>query len=245
MSFTATKWAWKQRGLTAPQKLVLLRLAEQAKEATLVCWPGQLHISDFTGLKERTVRGALKVLETRGLISRKKRGNGAYRTSDLTTLLVTSSNDLASKNRRATDTKSGDNPSGRPAGDAGANRQQVPVASGTRCRIISHDEPPRQNPTSPVPKVMLPLMPENARPDIDLHNRAVEFATTLRADLDGHIDWAAPGIEDPSRLERWLENQDEAILAAKILGTVRRRGNRPSSPIRSWKYFEKEVEPEK
>ena len=35
------------------------------------------------------------------------------------------------------------------------------------------------------------------------------------------------------------------LIESRLGVEVRRRGNRPSSPIRSWKYFEKEVEPEK
>jgi hypothetical protein len=87
---------------------------------------------------------------------------------------------------------------------------------------------------------MLPLMPESGRPDIDRHNRAVEFVATLRADIDAHIDWSAPGIEDPSRIEAWLDLHDEKTVGARIVETVKRRGNMPGA-IRSWKYFENEI----
>jgi hypothetical protein len=88
---------------------------------------------------------------------------------------------------------------------------------------------------------MLPLMPEFGRADIDLHNRAVEFVAALRPDLDAHIDWSAAGIEDPSRIEAWLQHHDEKTLAAKIVRTPKRRGKASSASIRSWKYFEKEI----
>jgi hypothetical protein len=238
VSFTATKWAWNQRDLSAPQKFVLLRLADHADEVTQLCWPSQLNLSEFTALSERTVRGALKVLETKGLITRKKRGKGASRTSDLIYLRLSPPGKSPQKSKPI-DPPGGDGTTDIPANGAGTNRQEQPVATGTACRIISHDEPPRQNLTTTIPKVMLPLMPENGRADIDRHNRAVEFVATLRADLDAHIDWSAPGIDDPSRVEAWLEQHDEKTLGAKILGTVKRRG--AASSIRSWKYFEKEI----
>ena len=175
----------------------------------------------------------------RASITRKKRGKGASRTSDLIYLRVSAPGKLPQKSKPIVP-PGGDGTNDVPATDAGANRQEHPVTTGTACRIISHDEPPRQNLTTTIPKVMLPLMPESGRADIDRHNRAVDFIATLRADLDAHIDWLSPGIDDPSRVETWLEQHDEKTLAAKILGTIKRRGVTPIS-IRSWKYFEKEI----
>jgi DNA-binding transcriptional ArsR family regulator len=237
MSLAATIWAWRQRDLSAPQKLVLLRLADHADEITQRCWPSQLNLSEFTALSERTVRGALKVLETKLLITRKRRGRGASRTSDLIYLRVSPPGKSPQKSRPV-DPTGGDGTTDVPADGAGTNRQEQPVATGTACRLISHNEPPRQN---LVPKVMLPLMPESGRADIDLHNRAVEFVATLRPDLDAHIDWSAAGIDDPSRIEAWLQHHDEKTLAAKIVRTLKRRGKASSASIRSWKYFEKEI----
>lgn len=237
VSLTATKWAWRQRDLSAPQKLVLLRLADHANEITQRCWPSQSHLSEFTALSERTVRGALKVLETKGLITRKRRGRGPLRTSDIIYLRV-SPPDKSPQKSKPGDPAGGDGTTDVPADGAGANRHEQPVATGTACRLISNNEPPRPN---LVPKVLLLIMPECGRADIDLHNRAVEFVDTLRPDLDAHIDWSAAGIDDPSRIEVWLQHHDEQILAAKIVRTLERRGNAASASIRSWKYFEKEI----
>jgi hypothetical protein len=237
VSLTATIWAWSQRDLSAPQKLVLLRLADHANADTQLCWPSQLKLSEFTALSERTVRGALKVLETKGLITRKRRGRGPLRTSDLIYLRVSPPGKSPQKTRPVDPTGSDGTPDV-PADGAGTNRQEQPVATGTACRLISHDEPPRQD---LVPKVMLLVMPEDGRTDIDSHNRAVEFVSTMRPDLNAHIDWSAAGIDDPSRIEVWLQHHDEQTLAAKIVRTIKRRGDARGVFIQSWRYFEKEI----
>jgi hypothetical protein len=59
--------------------------------------------------------------------------------------------------------------------------------------------------------------------------------------LDAHLDWSAAGIDDPSRIEIWLQHHDKETLAAKIGRTLERRGNAASTSIRSWKYFEKDI----
>lgn len=66
MSLRATAWAW-----TVPvqptAKLVLVALADHADEVGL-CWPSVARLRTYTGLSERAIRGALRDLETAGVI---------------------------------------------------------------------------------------------------------------------------------------------------------------------------------
>jgi hypothetical protein len=68
VSFEATKWAWKVSGITSSQKLVLLKLADQAHKTTNECFPGIASMSEETALDPKTISAALKELEKHGLI---------------------------------------------------------------------------------------------------------------------------------------------------------------------------------
>ena len=74
MSFEATQRAWAIRGLTAPQRLVLLRLAEHAGPDSCA-WPSIRLLIEYTELSERTVRDALRALEAAGHIKTEHRQN--------------------------------------------------------------------------------------------------------------------------------------------------------------------------
>lgn len=74
MSFDATQRAWAVRGLTAPQRLVLLRLAEHAGPDSCA-WPSIRLLIEYTELSERTVRDALRGLESAGHIKTEHRQN--------------------------------------------------------------------------------------------------------------------------------------------------------------------------
>lgn len=86
MSVQALSSAFAVRGVNASEKLVLLALANYA-DRELRCWPSQKTLSEDTELGERTVWGALKGLEARGLLTRKPRyrDDGA-RSTDVFTL---------------------------------------------------------------------------------------------------------------------------------------------------------------
>jgi pyocin large subunit-like protein len=76
MSIDATRWAWQQ-AVTAPQKLVLLSLADRADEHH-VCYPSIKRMCHDTGLYRETIMNALKALSDLGLIEVDKvvgRGN--------------------------------------------------------------------------------------------------------------------------------------------------------------------------
>lgn len=62
LSVEATSAVWTMRGLTAPEKLVLLRLADKARDDGTEARPSVGTICADTGLSERTVQGALKRL---------------------------------------------------------------------------------------------------------------------------------------------------------------------------------------
>ena len=68
MSLSASAWAWEQPVKPASAKLVLLCLADCHNAETGNCYPSHEHIARQTGLKEKTVPGALKELAELGLI---------------------------------------------------------------------------------------------------------------------------------------------------------------------------------
>lgn len=81
MSNAALNWAFEQ-DLPMAQKFVLVVLADYADEAHS-SFPAQSKIAERIGATDRTVRNALKELESKGFVSRehRQRSNGS-RTSD-------------------------------------------------------------------------------------------------------------------------------------------------------------------
>ena len=69
MSILARDWAYRQ-ALRAPEKPVLVALAEHVGGAGRECWPS---LALMTGYSERTVRRALRALEAAGLVRIKRR----------------------------------------------------------------------------------------------------------------------------------------------------------------------------
>jgi hypothetical protein len=67
MSLNATLWAWSQK-LTAPQKLILLSLADRAGE-NHEAWPSIARLELDTGLNRKTIMGHLQNLQDMGLIT--------------------------------------------------------------------------------------------------------------------------------------------------------------------------------
>lgn len=72
MSYTAEKWARKQKAGNARAKAVLIELANCLNDSTGKCYPSIAHISRVTELKPDTVSAATKHLEAIGLIRRTK-----------------------------------------------------------------------------------------------------------------------------------------------------------------------------
>jgi len=72
MSLEATRWAWGITVVPPIAKLVLLRLAEMADKDG-ACYPSVRHLSESTGLAERSVYRALLLIESLGLISVERR----------------------------------------------------------------------------------------------------------------------------------------------------------------------------
>ena len=105
-------WAWSVPVRNAPQRLVLLALADQAN-AEHICWPSQLTIAERTRLSERTVRGALKELEGAGVIRREAHFDAlGHRSSDRIKLLLPNEAGSALKREPASSSNSPE-PSGR------------------------------------------------------------------------------------------------------------------------------------
>lgn len=92
MSAKATFWAWKQRGLSASEKLVLLCLSDCHNSSTNRCDPSVAFISDNTSLNRKTVMKTFESLEKSGFISVEKRAGMRTNFS----LKVTDSDDLTS-----------------------------------------------------------------------------------------------------------------------------------------------------
>jgi len=66
MSFSATKWAWRQ-DLPHPEKIVLLCLADRANE-DLKCWPSMETIAVDCGMCRRSVVRIIEKLKDKNLI---------------------------------------------------------------------------------------------------------------------------------------------------------------------------------
>ena len=67
MSILARDWAYSQ-ALAAPAKPVLVALAEHVSGEGRECWPSVSRLARMTGYAERTVRRALRALESAGLV---------------------------------------------------------------------------------------------------------------------------------------------------------------------------------
>jgi pyocin large subunit-like protein len=71
-AFAPSRWAWKVRGITPTQKLVLLCIVSYYNAAQRVSFPSQSTIAAETGLSRRTVIRAINDLEELGLIHKQK-----------------------------------------------------------------------------------------------------------------------------------------------------------------------------
>lgn len=82
MSVRAIQWALLAKTGSPTTKAVLLVLADTCNHEG-ICWPGQEYIAVRAEVSVRSVRNHLEVLESAGLLSRRKRGRkGGGRTSD-------------------------------------------------------------------------------------------------------------------------------------------------------------------
>ena len=84
MSFSATKWAWKQL-LPLAEKIVLLSLAERS-DGNSECWPSMDTIAGDCGMCRRNVIRVVSKLEAKGLISTQKRMTAHGKSSHIYTL---------------------------------------------------------------------------------------------------------------------------------------------------------------
>jgi hypothetical protein len=189
MSFQATLWAWSQSDISSTQKLVLLEICDRAN-ATNQCWPKQKTIAQRVRLTERAVCSALAALQQKGLIRRQPRIKFGKRTSDLITILVGPGKPEAKPVASTTQpkpSKPSDAGTGLPPENNSGDRQNVIQSdTGTSFSVISKAEPHRLN--SARVSLLLELMPEPGRPDIDAHNAAVRFLERLRPRIEADID---------------------------------------------------------
>ena len=73
MSFSATRWAWKQTA-SSRDKLVLLALADRSNDQG-ECWPSMARIAIDCGLSRHTVMRSVAKLRQLGLVETTQRKN--------------------------------------------------------------------------------------------------------------------------------------------------------------------------
>ena len=71
MSLKAITWAWEQREIASSQKIVLLALADHARECGC-CFPSTKFIAEKCGMKQRMAQYHVKNLEKLGYLTRVK-----------------------------------------------------------------------------------------------------------------------------------------------------------------------------
>lgn len=139
MSIDATRWAWKQRGITATQKLVLLALADRADELH-ECFPSARRLHHDTELDRKTILTAISDLIEAGHVidTGRKVGHG----SRVLRLVGVESRELTDTNI-GTGTKSGTG--SRKRGATGtesgtATDTNIGTATGTNIGILNLSE---------------------------------------------------------------------------------------------------------
>src|SRR3990167_19811 len=91
MSFDSVAWAWRQRGLSPAQKIVLIGLADHTDRNHSTAFPSLSTLAQECELGASTIKAALSELETKGLISREQRWrDDGSRTSNLYNLRLDS-----------------------------------------------------------------------------------------------------------------------------------------------------------
>jgi hypothetical protein len=87
MSFSATKWAWKQP-LPHMEKIVLLSLAERSNEH-FECWPSMKTIADDCGMCRKSVFNSIAKLQEKGMLSVESRVTSHGKSSNIYTMSMT------------------------------------------------------------------------------------------------------------------------------------------------------------
>lgn len=236
MSVAVLTWAFRL-DLPSSEKFVLVALADCADE-TGACWPSQAELREKTCLGERTVRDAVKALESRGLLVRAevRRADGSRR-SDVYVL-------VGCPTRRQPPARHGDhwifalpaiasalaehsaNKAGETAADAAPNRQELPVAEGADNRQIAPDQPAdfaaptgKSCPTyrQDLPVSMEPSSEPSSEPSNDDDAQALanpDFQNEAATDAAQNAEWVrqmveAVGDPDLARAGYWqLEAQN-------------------------------------
>jgi hypothetical protein len=124
MSAKATAWAWEQ-DVPAPEKVVLLALADEAKDDGVVHCIAQADIAAKVGAAERTVRSNLAKLTERGLILREPQFESRRRIADRIELHLVPADVAAEGTIRRADTSTS-SANGEEKKDGGA-RQNPPA----------------------------------------------------------------------------------------------------------------------
>ena len=218
MSHEALNWAWKQRGLPAPVKLVLVALADTASEDDATCFPSARRLSEDCGLSRPMIWRHLRRLEKLDLVTRVQRHRETGQlTSNLYRLQLHSRTDETSRT---------DAPMDRCTNETG----QSHVCTDHRCTgaiaigaPVHQQEPPVEPPYEPeeeVPVWLHTLARDSRFPELATLNgfkeRVEEFAEAHELNLPWEAEQAFLWLQEAKGKRKkdiqrffmtWLGNQ--------------------------------------
>jgi hypothetical protein len=244
MSFDAIKWSWTVPDLTPTQRLILLAVCNMADDKNRQCWASQNYLAKATGLTDRSIRTALKTLESRKLLSRKHRTKATgSRTSDLITVHWPAKSAQPRVSQTSDDESAGVALPDLEEAISATSRNEIPEPPGITFRESNQEEPTRQNQEDNTwdNDLWLEKIPEPDDLSAEIHNRAAALFEAIRGSLAGSVDHNSPGIKSTAILKDWVARFDIEFVAEQILAVVARRKG-PQDPIRSWRYFAAEIE---
>lgn len=218
MSLQAIRWAMEQRTGSATAKAVLLVLAEGANTSSQA-FPSQQRIAEAAELGERTVRDALALLESKGLIVREARyRKGGSRKSNLYRLSIPAAD-------------AGLNPApdaGMGGKEAGAAGMEGGIPAGAAALVPTVLEPTDIPPLSPKgetpPRGEEPEKPKRKRPfplpDLWRPNEkhlqiGRERGVDVKLEAEKMRDWATAGgkryLDWDATFRNWLRNSKPTL----------------------------------
>ncbi len=209
MAFSHYRAAWSLPVDCATDRLVLLAIVEHADKDGK-CWPSQARLAERTVLTDRTIRTALKRLESRGYIRRARRGTVAGRISDMFTL------------RLQPEAVSGCD-EGQEESTSVAKRKQVPPEPGNDFRG-------NKSPIKSIPNIS---KIRGQQEDVQLRDRLARL-------LSGTVDVKAIGIRNSSWLASKLAQGACSEMIEHVALSVAMRGERDKRPnsLRAWTELE-------
>jgi hypothetical protein len=214
-----------------------------ADDKSRQCWASQNYLATATGLTDRSIRTALKTLESRKLLSRKHRVKATgSRTSDLITVHWPAKLAQPRISHTSDDENAEVDLADLEEAISATSRNEVPEPPGITFRESNQEEPTRRNQEDPWDNdLLLEEFPEPDDPSSEIHNRAAALFEAIRSSLAGSVDHDSPGIKSTAMLKDWVTRFNIEFVAQQILKVVARRKGVQDS-IKSWRYFSAEIE---